>query len=598
MPVQFINDYGILLSGIIILVGVILFLRETFSVDTTAIIIMALFIITGILAPEEGFAGFTNNATITVACMFVLSYGLFKSGILNPIVQLLVKAAQFHFMYSLGLVMLISGFLSAFINDTAVVALLMPVVIQMSECTGVSPGLYLMPLSFSALLGGICTLIGTSTNILVSGILTKYGLEPLGMFEFTAAGVWITIAGIVYMIVIGVFLLPKEREDKGITRRKKLPNYIARIKIRKGNKDIGKPIAQSVIRKQFKAEVIRINRWNEIIKFPDMDHIILKEGDELKVIMTSDHLIQLKKEQEFVILPESLRMPDEEKEKIYKVVVPYGSPLVKNGMYYYKFQQLFDVNILAWRKTEEVLQTDNVFNDPVKEGNILIISTSEDNMFRMASEDQVIQLKEYDSGPKTDIYRSILSVLIMTGVMVTAALGITEIVISAMVGCLLMIALRLIKPEEAYKAVEWKVVFLLAGVLSMGAALEKTGGAMLIAESIKDLSHGQAPQITLAAIFFITFMTTNFLSNNATAALLVPIVINLSQLMQISERPFVIAVMFASSLSFMTPMGYQTNTMIYTPGNYTFKDYLVVGTPLSLLVWAIAVFIIPLFFPF
>lgn len=597
MPVQFINDYGILLSGIIILVGVILFLRETFSVDTTAIIIMALFIITGILAPEEGFAGFTNNATITVACMFVLSYGLFKSGILNPIVQLLVKAAQYHFMYSLGLVMLISGFLSAFINDTAVVALLMPVVIQMSERTGVSPGLYLMPLSFSALLGGICTLIGTSTNILVSGILTKYGLEPLGMFEFTAAGVWITVAGIAYMMV-GVFLLPKEREDKGITRRKKLPNYIARIKIRKGNNDIGKTIAQSVIRKQFKAEVIRINRWNEIIKFPDMDHIILKEGDELKVIMTSDHLIQLKKEPEFVILPESPRMPDEEKEKIYKVVVPYGSPLVKNGMYYYKFQQLFDVNILAWRKTEEVLQTDNVFNDPVKEGNILIISTSEDNMFRMASEDQVIQLKEYDSGPKTDIYRSILSVLIMTGVMVTAAMGVTEIVISAMVGCLLMIALRLIKPEEAYKAVEWKVVFLLAGVLSMGAALEKTGGAMLIAESIKDLSQGQAPQITLAAIFFITFMTTNFLSNNATAALLVPIVINLSQLMQISERPFVIAVMFASSLSFMTPMGYQTNTMIYTPGNYTFKDYLVVGTPLSLLVWAVAVFVIPLFFPF
>lgn len=598
MPVHLINDYGILLSGIIILVGVFLFIRETFSVDTTAIIIMALFIITGILAPEEGFAGFTNNATITVACMFVLSYGLFKSGILNPIVQILVKAAQYHFMYSLGLVMLISGFLSAFINDTAVVALLMPVVIQMSERTGVSPAMYLMPLSFSALLGGICTLIGTSTNILVSGMLTKYGLEPLGMFEFSAAGVWITLVGIAYMMVIGVFLLPKEREDKGITRRKKLPNYIARIKIRKGNKDIGKSIAQSVFKKQFKAEVIRINRWNEVIKLSDMGDIILKEGDELKVIITSDHLIQLRKDSGFTILPESPRMPDEEKEKIYKVVVPYGSPLVKSGMYYYKFQQLFDVNILAWRKTEEVLQTDNVFNDPVKEGNILIISTSEDNMFRMASEDQVIQLKEYDSGPKTDIYKSIVSVIIMVGVMLTAALGITEIVISAMVGCLLMIALRLIKPEEAYKAVEWKVVFLLAGVLSMGAALEKTGGAMLIAESIQDLSQGQAPQITLAVIFFITFMTTNFLSNNATAALLVPIVINLSQLMQISERPFVIAVMFASSLSFMTPMGYQTNTMIYTPGNYTFKDYIKVGTPLSLLVWAVAVLVIPIFFPF
>jgi di/tricarboxylate transporter len=598
MPEHILHEYSILISGIIILAGIFLFIRETFTVDTTAIIIMALFIITGILAPEEGFSGFTNNATVTVACMFVLSYGLFKSGILNPLVQILIQAAQYHYLLSLTFVMLIAGFLSAFINDTAVVALLMPVVIQMSERTGVSPGFYLMPLSFAALLGGICTLIGTSTNILVSGIMSKYGLEPLGMFEFSAAGVWITVAGIVYMLVAGIFLLPKDREDKGMTRRKKLPNYIARVKVLKGNKDIGKTIHQAAICKQFKSEIIRINRWNEIIRPPIDKEIVLKEGDELKIIITSDNLIELRKDTTWKILPDLGRHADGEKEKIYKVVVPYGSPLAKAGMYYYKFQQLFDVSILAWRKTEEVLQTENVFNEPMKEGNIFIISTNEDNMYRMASEDQVIQLKEYDSGPKIDIYKAILSVLIMAGVMITAAIGMTKIVISAMVGCLLMIGLKLIKPEEAYKAVDWKVIFLLAGVLSMGTALEKTGGAQLIAQVLQDATGGWAPRAVLAGIFFITFMTTNFLSNNATAALIAPIVINLAQLMQISERPFIIAVMFAASLSFMTPMGYQTNTMIYTPGNYTFKDFFKIGTPLNLVVWAVAVIVIPIYFPF
>jgi di/tricarboxylate transporter len=559
---------------------------------------MALFIITGILAPEEGFSGFTNNATVTVACMFVLSYGLFKSGILNPLVQILIQAAQYYYLLSLTVVMVFAGFLSAFINDTAVVALLMPVVIQMSERTGVSPGFYLMPLSFAALLGGICTLIGTSTNILVNGIMTKYGLEPLGMFEFSAAGIWITIAGIAYMVLAGMFLLPKDREDKGMTRRKKQPNYIARVKILKGNKDIGKTMRSAAISKQFKSEIIRINRWNEIIRPPISHDVVLKEGDELKIIITSDNLIELRKDSFWRIMPDSERHADGEKEKIYKVVVPYGSPLAKSGMYYYKFQQLFDVNILAWRKTEEVLQTENVFNEPMKEGNIFIISTNEDNMYRMAGEDQVIQLKEYDSGQKLDIYKAILSVLIMAGVMVTAAIGMTKIVISAMVGCLLMIGLRLIKPEEAYKAVEWKVIFLLAGVLSMGTALEKTGGAQLIAQTLQDATSAWAPRSVLAAIFFITFMTTNFLSNNATAALIAPIVINLAQLMQVSERPFIIAVMFAASLSFMTPMGYQTNTMIYTPGNYTFKDFFKIGTPLNLVVWAVAVIVIPIYFPF
>jgi di/tricarboxylate transporter len=597
MAESFIAEYSILISFGIILLGVFLFVREVFSVDTTAIIIMALFIISGILEPEEGFKGFINNATVTVACMFVLSYGLFKSGILNPLVQLLIKVSRYHYLYGLVIVMVLAAFLSAFINDTAVVALLMPAVIMMSERTGMSPGLYLMPLSFAALLGGVNTLVGTSTNILVSGIVTEYGLEPLGMFEFSAAAIWITVIGIAYMVFAAIFLLPKQSSNNGTAGNKKL-NYVARIKILRNNPDAGLSLKKSAVEKQYKAEIIRVNRFDQVFKAPFEKDFVLQEGDELKIIITSDNLLHIRKDPLYKLLPEFSRIEDNTLEKTYKVVVPLGSPLVKAGISYYRFQNLFDTRILAWRKTKEVLETSNIFNDPVKEGEIMIISTDEANMFRMANEDQMMQLKEYDSGPKIDIFKAVLAVLIMSGVILTAALGFTKIVISAMIGCLLLIALRVIKPEEAYNAVEWKVIFLLAGVLSMGAALQKTGGAELIAQWLQSITGGQSPYVALGLVFFVTFMTTNFLSNNATAALIAPIAINLAQLMQVSERPFIIGVMFAASLSFMTPMGYQTNTMIYTPGNYKFIDYIKVGTPLNLFVWVAAVIIIPIYFPF
>lgn len=595
---EFIQDYQLLITFGIIAAGVVMFIREVLSVDTIAIIIMTLFITTGILTPEEGFAGFVNNATITVACMFVLSYALFKSGILNPLVNILIRAGEKHYLYSLVLIMLIAATLSAFINDTAVVALLMPVVIKMSERTGESPGRYLMPLSFAALLGGIITILGTSTNVLVSGIVTKYGLKPLGMFEFTAAGIWITLAGVLYMVVIGPWLLPKDRKDTGITRRDRLPRYIARIKIMKGNGDIGKNIHQCQTAKMYKAEIIRVNRLSEMFHAPFAPDFVLNEGDELKVVITSDDLLLIRKSSEYKIMPEFMSITPKEKEKVYKVVVPHDAPFAKEGQPYYKFQAAFDFQLLAWKKTDRLLESNNIFQETVKDGEILLIATDEQNLYRMVNEEHLVQLKSYEEEPKIDYVKAGISLLVMAGVMLTAALGISEIVISAMVGCLVLITIGMVKPDEAYQAVEWKVIFMLAGVLSMGAALEKTGGAQFIAHGIQSATGGYSPYVALGFVFGATMLITNFLSNNATAALIVPIAIRLAQLMEISERPFIIAVMFAASLSFITPMGYQTNTMIYTPGNYRFSDYTIIGTPLSIFVAIVAMIVIPIYFPF
>jgi di/tricarboxylate transporter len=206
-------SYELVITLAIILLGIFLFVKEYFTIDTTSILIMSLFIVSAVLSPQEGFSGFINTATITVACLFVLSFAVFKSGLLNPIIKLLTVLGRIHYFFALLFIILVSGLFSAFINDTAVVALLMPVVLQMAKSLNIPAGRLLMPLSFGALLGGVCTLIGTSTNILVSGITESYGLEPFSMFEFTKPAIILTLAGVLYMITIGALLLPGRKSE-------------------------------------------------------------------------------------------------------------------------------------------------------------------------------------------------------------------------------------------------------------------------------------------------------------------------------------------------------------------------------------------------
>jgi di/tricarboxylate transporter len=234
---------------------------------------------------------------------------------------------------------------------------------------------------------------------------------------------------------------------------------------------------------------------------------------------------------------------------------------------------------------------------PLVEGDILLLTTTPGNMYRLSERDALTVINEYEiAGLK--LRKAIIAIGVLIGVVATPTLGIAPIVMSAMVGVLALLVGRVIGPEEAYRAVEWKVIFLLAGVLSMGAALQKTGGDQMIATGLYRMLGESPPVVALAVVFGITFLSTNIMSNNATAALMVPIVLQLAPVLNVSERPFIIAVTFAASLAFMTPMSYQTNSMIYIPGNYRFNDYLRVGTPLNVLIWIVAMIVIPRFFPF
>ena len=582
------------LTFAIIAIGIILFIKDYFTIDTTSIIIMSLFIVSGVLNPEEGFAGFNHPATITLGCMFVISAAIFKSGLIDGLSSKIIRVAKINYLFALIIFCLSAAVFSAFINDTAVVALLIPMALLVCRETDIQPSRLLIPISFSALFGGTCTLIGTSTNILVSGYAKKSGLEPLGMFEFSLPALCLFTIGMAYLLIASPLLLPKRKSAKN-SLKKQAEKYIAEIELVENNPDIDKKIGNSSLNQDFSAQVLMLKRKHHRV-YEINEETILRKDDVLKVMINPQHLAKLKQNATYKLDGDEQLIHDDADKKIYEVMIPYGSSLSGKSLQQLNFRNIYYASVLAIRHRKEMI-TREVSKIILREGDMLLLYTSDESLKKLVSKKLVVTLSKYKA-KKFDLKKAIPTLLILIGVILAAALNITSILISALVGALLIVTTTILKPKEAYEAIEWKVIFMMAGVLSMGAALEKTGGSDLISELIYDSMGSFDPRITLSLIFLVTFLSTNVLSSKAAAALMTPIVISLAAAMQVNSKPFLIAVMFACSLTFMTPVSYPTNTMVYAPGNYKFKDYLKIGTPLNFIIWVAASFIIPLFFPF
>jgi di/tricarboxylate transporter len=584
----------------IIMLAMVLFFTEKFSIDTVSVLVMVLFMVTGILTFEEGVSGFNNSATLTVGAMFVVSAAIFKTGALNNLNKVFLRMSKKNEFLFLLTMMVFAGALSAFINDTAVVAILLPTVLKIARDSNISPSKLLMPLSFGALMGGVCTLLGTSTNILVSGIAEKNGLEPFGIFEMSGMGIIFLVSGVVYMLTLGRWLIPDRPARKAYLESFDLGDYITEISITSDFRDIGTSIKSSRFFNDYEIEAIQIARKDGEVTnaYP---YSIIKVGDTIRISCDKETLQALKNHQG-VSLKVDLKFTDKDLEtqntKLYEAVVTPNSFLVDKTLKSINFRNLFHgLTVLGIRHRNEILST-KLTHTNISAGDVLLIR-SEDKMidkFKERSDDFLVISEEPTF--KFNLTKMILTLSIVVMVVLLATFKVFPIAVAAITGSLLLILLRAITVEEAYRAVDWKVIFMLAGILSMGVALEKTGAADLLAISLIDQLGQYGPTVVMSAIFAITFLATNVMSNNATAALLAPIAISVAANMQVSDRPFLMAVTFAASLSFMTPMGYQTNTMIYTPGNYKFTDYLRIGTPLNLMYWLIASLFLPYFFPF
>ncbi|CAN5213881.1 SLC13 family permease [soil metagenome] len=582
----------------VLLGAIILFAVDRFPADLVAMLVMVSLLLSGVVTPQEGLAGFSNPATVTVGAMFVLSAALFRSGALNFVGRLLLSVGRRSESVALLVVMIGIGAISAFVNNTAAVAIFLPVVIGFARMVKVSPSKLLMPLSFASMFGGVCTLIGTSTNLLVSSIAEQHGQPPIGMFEMSSLGLIFFAVGFVYMLAVGVRLIPERRMEMDLTEQYRMGEYLVDIILGETAASIGTRLAESPIVKELDIEVLDLMRNGVRTTRPSPD-TVLQAGDQLRA-RTSVERIAAMQEREGITLVPKAKWADAETDhaslSLVEVVIAPFSTLEGRSMRDVQFAERFGAIVLAIRHRGRLLHY-KLHDMNLGAGDALLLEMPHDRMELLQRDPNFVLVSE-PALPRYRKQKIIPAVLIMAGVVAAATVGVVPILVSALAGSVLMILTGCITLEEAYHAVEWKVIFLLAGVLTLGVALEKTGAADLLSGFLVNWIGVLGPFAVLAGFYLLTSLLTEAMSNNATAVLLAPVAIATADAMAISPRPLLMAVAFAASSSFMTPVGYQTNTLIFGPGNYRFADFMRVGAPLNLMFWILATLLIPVFWPF
>jgi len=576
--------------------AVVLFVTEKFSTDIVAILVMVVLLVSRVLTPAEGLAGFANTATVTVGAMFVLSAGMFRSGAVNFVGRGLGRLARHSSGLMLFVLMVGVGVLSSFLNNTAAVAILIPVVIVVARRADTSPSKLLMPLSFASMFGGMCTVLGTSTNILASAISEQAGLGAFGMFEFTKLGVIFFAVGVTYMMTVGRKLVPDHRGRGDLTTSFGLGDYLTDLILQAGSKSVGRPLASAPLVKDLGIEVLQIRRGEDTLR--PTPETILCENDVLRIQGNLRTINELK-DRAGVAFGMSVKWRDEDLQstdtRLVEAVVGPSSPLAGKSLAESHLRENFGAWVLAVRQ-HGTLRHSEFENITLMPGDTLLIDVPNDQIEHL-TEQRVFLVVSRAGIPRFNWPKAAKALAIVVSVVVVAATGLLPIVAAAATGALAMVLSRCISTDEAYGAIEWNVLFLLAGMLSLGAAMEKTGASTMLAEGMVNAVGGFGPIALLAAFFGATMLLTEVMSNNATVALLLPIAITTAHSIDANPRTFMFAVVFAASSSFMTPVGYQTNTMIYGPGQYHFVDFVRVGAPLNLIFWILGVLLIPWFWP-
>jgi di/tricarboxylate transporter len=552
---------------------------------------------------EEGLAGFSNPATITVAFMFILSAALLKTGALQYVTHGLTGVFQRSPRLGLILMMATVALISAFVNNTPVVAVFIPVVIQIARSAKISPSRLLIPLSFASIMGGMCTLLGTSTNLLVNGIALQQGVKEIGIFEMSLVGGVLLIIGLVYMALFSSKILPSNDLDQSLETRFGMRDYLTDIQIQAGSKLEGIKIMDSSLVRELEMDILEITRNGKRFTLPPGD-FELAANDVLKTRCNAEKIRALKDQAKIVADPD-VKIGDhslnEDNSTMVEIVITSNSGIEGQTLKEADFRRRYRAAPLAILHREEV-QHENLYDVELRAGDVILaevkthfipqlkqMENGQAAPFAIISEEQI---GDFDQG---GFWKTLGVVALMV---VLAATNVVSIVAAAIAAVLVLVLMGQINMKEAYDAVNWKIVFVLAGVLSLGVAMQNSGLNEVIAYQIMQNLGTLGPIAVLSGIYLCTSVLTELMSNTATAALMAPIAITAATALGVNTTPFLIAVMFASSASFMTPIGYQTNTMVYSAGHYKFSDFIKIGTALNIIFWLVATFLIPMVYDF
>ena len=576
-----------------VLVGAIaLFVTEKLRVDVVALLVMTALMVSGVITVPEALSGFSSQATVMVAAMFVLSAALQRNGALMAVAEVLSRI-RWQWLFLLVMLVLVAS-VSAFINNTATVAVFLPLVLAASTANRWAPSKFLIPLSYMSQAAGVCTLIGTSTNLLVDAM----GREAVGvgftLFEFAPLGIVFVGICMLYLMTVGRWLLP-DRGVPGSEETEHVGRYVGELLVPADSEAVGLRREQVVPDSIDDAVVLEILRRGRPV--PGTDAVV-EAGDRLLMRGEWARIRAVRKARRLQFDHVARDLDGDvtaERVQVEAMVSP-GSHLIGHTLAGMRFGHMYRTRVQGiHRRLLDIRQPlDQV---QLSLGDVLLLDAPESAIEDLRADKGMIVLGTRKEA-KVDVFRASMSVLVMVATIAVAALGWLSIVPAALIGCAALLVFGLLEPDEAYRAIDWRVILLLAGIIPLGVALQTSGGAALAANFLIATLGQFGPLATLAAVYLMTSIATEFLSNNASAVLVVPIALAAAESLGVDPKPLLVAVAFAASTSFATPISYQTNTMVFTAGGYRFSDFVRMGIPLNLVFCTAAILLIPHFFPF
>lgn len=582
--------------------AVILFVSEKLRVDVVAMMVLAALVLTGLISVEQAFSGFASPAVVTVWAVFIVSGGLTRSGIADAIARFIVRHAGNNPARLTVLIMLGVGIMSAFMNNIGAVAILLPAVVSVARETNTSPSKLLIPLAWASLMGGNMTMIGTPPNILASGILESYGgLEPFRFFDFTPMGIVVLSTGIIYILLIGRRLLPERTSGAELSYSYQIHEYLTEMRVLEGSPLIDKTVKEADLDNRYGLNVIHIHVCcqDSETASPNSEHR-LEVGDELHIEATAEAILEATQSLKLEPVPDREIQPWKPEPsrsafELAEIVLAPNSDLTGRTFKQINFRSNFGLSVLALRHHGRTMFS-RMGDMPLNFGDSLLVQGPVEKINAMRTNRNFLlldmpqpEMRRLDKAP--------IAIGILLAVLLAVSTGLLHVSFAMFLGAILMVLSGTLSMDEAYRTIEWKAVFLIAGMLPLGLAMENTGTAQLIADQIIDLIGGWGAIAVMLGIFIMTGLLTEVMSNAAATVLAVPIAIDAALSLGANPHAFVMAVVIAASTSFLMPIGHQVNVLVYGPGGYQFFDYTKVGVWLNLLMLIVTALLLPIIWP-
>ena len=574
------------------------FSKDTWLLEITSLSLLVLLVVGFALFPYADFDpvdlffGFANEALIAVCALMVLGQGLVRTGALEPVGRQLGKLWGRAPFISFLATLVIGAFLSAFVNNTPIVVLLLPILISVCLRNKSSPTRILMPMGFATIVGGMATTIGTSTNLLVVNVAADLGMEKFGLFDFALPASMAACVGILYLWLIAPLLLPK-RDSKLLDDTPRV--FDARILLNEHSLAVGHSLGDAIAMTGGDMKVVRVRRGGTaIMPLPDVE---LRVGDRLRVRDTPVNLKAYEEALKGELYSGEIRVDDDhplsaDNQTLAEIAVVQGSSLDRANLSYAKFLDRHQLAVLAlhragkdvWRSTEEIHEV------ILQSGDVLLVQGPKEQLGELKRSTEFLVLDSSVALPSSE--NAGLALVILTAVVLLAATGVMPIAIAALAGCAVMLVTRCLSIGAAIKAISPSVYFVVAASLALGMSLQVTGATLYLTEVFLYATQGSGPVVVLSALMGLLAILTNVVSNNAAAVIGTPIAIGIAQALQLPAEPYVLAVLFGANMCYATPMAYKTNLLVMSAGNYTFREFVKVGVPLTILMWITMSFIL------